>query len=165
MHNVPTPAGRPRTVIGHIDGVPQLGDIYDGYGRVHDTVRRIIDICPAGGNTADEIERSRAEITLQVLERNGLTLNARERAAVLRRFPEVVDVEAAHARLVAALQRQGERVRAAGHTTCPRCCATGPADTLGMSDRGGRLRVALCSWCSADVLASATTVDGRRWLR
>jgi hypothetical protein len=91
MHNVPTPAGRPRTVIGHIDGVPQLGDIWDGYGRVHDTVRRIIDVCPAGANTADEIERSLAEISLQVLEQNGLVLTARERAAVLRRFPEVVD--------------------------------------------------------------------------
>lgn len=91
MHNVPTPAGRPRTVTGHIDGVPQLGDIWDGYGRVHDTVRQIIDICPAGANTAYEIERSRAEISLQVLERHGLALTTRERAAVLRRFPKVVD--------------------------------------------------------------------------
>ena len=76
-----------------IDGVPQVGDIWDGHGRVHDTVRRIIDVCPVGANSADEIERSQAAISLRVLEEHGLTLDARERAAVLRRFPETVERE------------------------------------------------------------------------
>jgi hypothetical protein len=204
-----------RTVIGEIDGVPQLGDDFDGPGRVHDAVRLIIDICPAGANTADEISRARAAATLDVLD---LDLTPREHMAVLRRFPELVagdedqrpcitaeanppaglvhvrrddrevlvvtvpearqlvaEVAAAlgpfgddtegHARLVAALVRQGERARAAGYTTCPACCATGPADTLGMSDRGGLLRVPLCSWCSGEVLASPTSTASRRWLR
>ena len=158
---------RSRTVIGHLDGVPQLGDIFDGYGIVHYATRYVIDTSPRGANSADEIDRAHAAVVLDRSPWEG-RLTPRERMAVLRRFPEVVDdgtAEAAHARLVEALERKGERDRARGYTTCPRCCATGPAAALGMSDRAGVLRVPLCSWCSGEVLASATSVDARRWLR
>lgn len=72
----------PREPLPMLDGVPQLGDIFDGYGLVHYTVVAILE---AAGVPADQLTREHAALALPLSPFYD-TLTERERAAVLRRF-------------------------------------------------------------------------------